>query len=136
MPPWSASAADSASRAPQPGAVKASASVKANPPSNVIRSPPIPDRRHVAQQRSAGRASVPNSASGSERRWHVVKRNESLSEIAKKELGNGRRWPEIWALNRDRIRRPDRLVAGMRLKLPPEGTSPPVEMALMGLKDA
>jgi len=51
-------------------------------------------------------------------RWRRVNPRESLSIIAQKELGNGRRWGELWKLNRGRLRRPDRLPAGIRIKIP------------------
>ncbi len=51
-------------------------------------------------------------------RWHRVKRNESLSTIARDKLGNGRRWGEIWKLNKGRLRRPNHLPKGFRIKVP------------------
>jgi nucleoid-associated protein YgaU len=96
-------------------------------PSESIGAPPRSDRRQAA--RLSGRhLRSGNSGPGANSRWHVVRQNESLSDIARKELGNGRRWPEIWTLNKDRIRRPDRLAAGMKLRLPPEA---PVQVAAM-----
>ncbi|MBN1346797.1 MAG: LysM peptidoglycan-binding domain-containing protein [Phycisphaerae bacterium] len=51
-------------------------------------------------------------------RWHRVRRNESLSVIAKERLGNGRRWREIWQLNRSSVRKPNQLRVGMLIKVP------------------
>lgn len=51
-------------------------------------------------------------------RWYRVRRNDSLSKIAKKTLGNGRRWNELWKLNKGRLRQPNRLPAGTRIKVP------------------
>jgi len=71
--------------------------------------------RQVAYRSESG--SRPSRTSG-DWRWHVVKRNESLREIARRQLGNGERWREIYSMNKDRIRTPNRLIAGMRLRVP------------------
>lgn len=54
---------------------------------------------------------------------HVVNRGETLWRIATEELGNGRRWPEIFELNRDQLARPEELRPGMVLRLP-DGLNP------------
>lgn len=46
----------------------------------------------------------------------LVMKGDSLPEIARRELGDGRRWPEIAALNR--LADPDRIAAGDELRLP------------------
>ncbi|MFH1782560.1 MAG: LysM peptidoglycan-binding domain-containing protein [Candidatus Omnitrophota bacterium] len=51
-------------------------------------------------------------------REYIVIKNDTLSKIARKELGNGLRWKEISELNKDRLKNPDRLIPGMRLRLP------------------
>jgi len=51
-------------------------------------------------------------------RWYRVKRDQSLSTIARDQLGSGRRWNEIWKLNKGRLRRPNHLPAGTRIKVP------------------
>ena len=48
---------------------------------------------------------------------YVVKPGDSLSEIASDLLGSGRRWREIYEMNRDVIKDPDNVVAGTRLKI-------------------
>jgi nucleoid-associated protein YgaU len=55
---------------------------------------------------------------GDEPRIHVVVAGESLFKIAEDELGDGSRWPEIFAANRGVIRRFDVIFPGMRLILP------------------
>lgn len=52
---------------------------------------------------------------------HAVKPGETLWEIAKEHLGDGRRWPTIWALNRHRLPNARMLHAGMMLVLPAGG---------------
>ncbi len=51
-------------------------------------------------------------------RFHVVKKGETLGDIAKEQLGSARRWPEIVKLNSSVIRDPDNVPAGVRLRLP------------------
>lgn len=56
----------------------------------------------------------------------TVRQGDSLSTIAKRELGDGNRWPAIFDLNRDRISNPNRIYPGQVLKLPglPSATAP------------
>ncbi|GAA2701889.1 hypothetical protein Apa02nite_100360 [Actinoplanes palleronii] len=49
---------------------------------------------------------------------YTVKKGDTLSGIAKAKLGNANRWPEIFALNRDVITNPDRIITGQILVLP------------------
>ena len=51
-------------------------------------------------------------------RYHVVRKGETLGDIARNELGSAKRWPEIVKLNTDTIRDPDNVPAGVRLRLP------------------
>ncbi len=53
----------------------------------------------------------------------VVVRGDSLSRLAARYLGDGDRWPEIFALNRDVVDKPDEIDVGWRLRLP-SGESP------------
>ncbi len=49
---------------------------------------------------------------------YVVKSGDTLKGIAKKMLGDGDRWEELYALNQDRISDPKRLFPGQVLALP------------------
>jgi nucleoid-associated protein YgaU len=49
---------------------------------------------------------------------YTVKAGDTLSTIAKKELGSTKRWNEIWDLNRTRLPDPAKIVVGMKLTLP------------------
>ena len=49
---------------------------------------------------------------------YVVQRGDSLSRIAKRELGDGAAWRELYHLNRSRIKDPDRIPTGLQLTLP------------------
>ena len=49
---------------------------------------------------------------------YVVQRGDSLSRIAKRELGDEAAWRELYYLNRSRIKDPDRIPTGLQLTLP------------------
>jgi nucleoid-associated protein YgaU len=51
-------------------------------------------------------------------RTYKVKRGDTLSSIADKQLGDADRWPEIFVLNRAQIRHRDRITPGQILALP------------------
>ena len=49
---------------------------------------------------------------------YTVRRGDTLSKIAERELGNANRWREIFELNRDVIDDPDKIFPGQVLVLP------------------
>ncbi|GID27781.1 LysM peptidoglycan-binding domain-containing protein [Paractinoplanes brasiliensis] len=51
-------------------------------------------------------------------RLHTVKRGDTLTAIAAAKLGNGNRWPEIFALNSAILTNPGRIIPGQVLILP------------------
>jgi nucleoid-associated protein YgaU len=51
-------------------------------------------------------------------RLYLVRRGDTLSGIAQRELGDASRWPEIFARNREVISDPDRIVPDQALILP------------------
>jgi nucleoid-associated protein YgaU len=55
---------------------------------------------------------------GAAPRTYKVKKGDTLSGIAAKQLGKADRWPEIFVLNRAKIRHRDRLTLGQVLTLP------------------
>lgn len=55
---------------------------------------------------------------------YTVKKGDSLSQIAKKTLGDMNRWREIFELNRDKLSDPNRIFPGLVLKLPGGGNKP------------
>lgn len=57
---------------------------------------------------------------------YVVQPGDTLSSIAQAELGDGGRWPQIFALNRDQISDPDLIVAGQVLRMPDPASNDPV----------
>jgi LysM repeat protein len=52
----------------------------------------------------------------------AVESGDTLERIARRFLGDGRRWTEIFELNRDRIQNPNRLMVGVSLRMPKDAT--------------
>ncbi len=59
-------------------------------------------------------------------RWYQIKKNDRYVSIARRQLGNVSRWPEIYELNKDKFPDPQRIREGVRIKLPatPAGLTP------------
>ncbi len=53
-------------------------------------------------------------------REYVIQKNDSLWKIAAKEMGDGHRWKYLYELNKDRIKNPNKLKAGMKIIIPVE----------------
>lgn len=49
---------------------------------------------------------------------YVIRPGDSLSKIAKLHFGDATRWQEIFALNQDRIKDPNRIFVGDEIRLP------------------
>jgi len=67
----------------------------------------------------------------------TVKTGDSLSAIAKRELGDASRWREIYELNKGQINNPDLIFPGQQLKMPGD-TGPAAvggQPATIGLRD-
>ncbi|MGI5214852.1 BTAD domain-containing putative transcriptional regulator [Plantactinospora sp. CA-290183] len=97
-------------------------------------SPQLTDSRAADQSVAGGRqvtGQVTLVASGQSYTC-VVKRGDTLSEIAQEWLGDANRWPEIWALNRGThfdtvggtFTSPHLIYPGWRLELPDDATPP------------
>ncbi len=52
---------------------------------------------------------------------YTVQKGDSLSKIAKHELGDANAWQKIFEANRDVLDDPDKIFPGQTLKLPPKG---------------
>ncbi len=72
----------------------------------------------IPEPRSRATATKP----GSNNAIYVVKRGDSLWRIAKNQLGDPYRWPEILRLNRSMIADPDEIDIGWRLHLPTDSS--------------
>jgi nucleoid-associated protein YgaU len=57
--------------------------------------------------------------------YHTLQEHETLSDVAAKYLGSANKWQKIYAANKDRIGNPDRVRAGVRLKIPTRATAAP-----------
>lgn len=49
---------------------------------------------------------------------YTVESGDSLIKIARKVLGDEKRWPEIFELNKDKLASPDQIQVGMKLRMP------------------
>jgi hypothetical protein len=87
---------------------KAAAPEEAAPPAVMTTAPP--PLFVMPEPRPAVSAVVPKT--------YTVVRGDTLWGIAKRFLGNGARWPEIHALNRDKVSNPNRIYPGQVLTLP------------------
>ncbi|GAA0421986.1 hypothetical protein Aca07nite_09700 [Actinoplanes capillaceus] len=63
---------------------------------------------------------------GEQPRTYKVRPGDSLSGIAREQLGNEARWPEIFVLNRATIQNPNRIFPGQVLFLPPAQPTGPI----------
>lgn len=52
--------------------------------------------------------------------YYTIKAGDSLSKLAKGHLGDGNRYMEIFNLNKDILKDPDKIMAGQKIKLPPK----------------
>jgi nucleoid-associated protein YgaU len=79
--------------------------------------PKEPSRRPAAGSRKAD-SSAEGRAATREFRWYEVRERDTLSSIAKLELGNERRFLELYRLNRDLIKNKNVIRPGLRIRLP------------------
>lgn len=56
---------------------------------------------------------------------HKVREGETLSGLARKYLGSSERFAELWEANREVVASPQRLRAGVVLRIPRGGATPP-----------
>ncbi|WP_200216810.1 BTAD domain-containing putative transcriptional regulator [Micromonospora coerulea] len=93
-------------------------------------SPPKPPAEAAAIPQQAAAQGPALIQVGSQRYVYVVERNDSLSTIAKRWLGDSGRWPEICQLNRHRhftggvLRDCDLIYPGWELRLPDDARPP------------
>ncbi len=78
---------------------------------------PAPDFSDV-QSGSSSTAPRAPAASPAKSRTVTVQEGDSLSKIAKRELGDGNKWHAIYAANRDTIKNPDLIHPGQVLTIP------------------
>lgn len=56
-------------------------------------------------------------------RTYTIEKGDTLSKIAKEQLGHASAWKQIFEANRDVLDDPDRIFPGQVIKLPPADTS-------------
>jgi len=78
--------------------------------------PDLAGKRRVGRRPSTRRPAAGPAAGGG--RWYVVRSGESLARIAKREYGVERRWKQIYAANRSRLRSENSVREGQRIFLP------------------
>jgi len=56
-------------------------------------------------------------------RTYTIEKGDTLSKIAKEQLGHASAWKQIFEANRDVLDDPDRIFPGQVIKLPPADTT-------------
>jgi nucleoid-associated protein YgaU len=52
--------------------------------------------------------------------FYTIQPGDTLSKLAKGHLGDAKRYMEIFSLNTDKLKDPDKIMAGQTIKLPPK----------------
>ena len=87
---------------------------------------PRPNRREAIRNRAAQNGSTASLAGYTGGRTYVVQEGDTLTSIARNELGKVSRWAEIYQLNRESLGKDyDYLTPGMKLAMPPRETQSP-----------
>ncbi|QDY21915.1 LysM domain-containing protein [Clostridium botulinum] len=60
----------------------------------------------------------PRPSNTNKPKTHTVSGNDTLWHISKKYLGDGNKWPQIYNLNKDKIKNPNKIYSGQVLRLP------------------
>lgn len=73
------------------------------------------ETERVAEQRRGERGGQDATSTST----YTVKSGDSLSAIAESEMGDAKRWPELYEANKDAIgKNPDLIHPGLELKIP------------------
>ena len=67
-------------------------------------------------------ATVDSTAEIVGERTYTIEKGDTLSKIAKEQLGSANAWKQIFEANRDVLDDPDRIFPGQVIKLPPAAT--------------
>lgn len=86
--------------------------VKSEPPKA---NAPKPSKTQEAKKHPNKKSAEPPSATY---RWYQVKKNDRYASIAREQLGDDGRWPELHELNKDKFPNPHSIREGVRIKLP------------------
>ncbi len=63
-------------------------------------------------------AAPPSAPAAPEEQYYVIEKGDTLWAIAKKFLGNGNRWPELFEANKEVILDPDKIFPGQKIRIP------------------
>lgn len=76
---------------------------------------PIEEGKYIQETKEEVETAVKVST-----REYTIKKGDTLWEIAEKELGKGYRWKFLYELNKDKIKNPNKLKAGVVIEIPVE----------------
>lgn len=85
------------------------------PPKEIADAKPIAEGKYIVEEQQKVESEVKVST-----REYVIQKNDSLWKIAQKELGNGNRWKYLYEQNKDVIKDPNKLKAGVTILIPVE----------------
>ena len=88
---------------------------------------PATDGQPAAQPRKVSRGqqrSGPREPGQRPWRWYQIKKHDRYAGIAREQLGDAGRWPEIHELNKGKFPDPNRIREGVRIKLPANASAP------------
>jgi nucleoid-associated protein YgaU len=73
------------------------------------------ETERVMEQRRGERGGQDSTST----RTYIVKSGDTLSDIAQSEMGDAKRWPELYEANKDAVgKNPDLIHPGLELKIP------------------
>jgi nucleoid-associated protein YgaU len=77
-----------------------------------------PGKADFSDVEGGSSSTAPTSKPVETQRTITVKAGDSLSKIAKRELGDANAWRKIFEANTDILKDPDKIYPGQKLKLP------------------
>ncbi len=85
------------------------------PPREMADAKPLEEGKYIVEEQQKVESEIKVST-----RDYVIQKNDSLWKIAQKELGNGNRWKYLYELNKNAIKDPNKLKAGVTIIIPVE----------------
>jgi outer membrane protein OmpA-like peptidoglycan-associated protein len=85
------------------------------PPRDVADAKPLEEGKYIVEEQQKDESELKVST-----REYVIRKNDSLWKIAQRELGNGNRWKYLYEQNKDVIKDPNKLKAGVTILIPVE----------------
>jgi nucleoid-associated protein YgaU len=68
----------------------------------------------------AAKAAAEAARAAPEEQYYVIEKGDTLWAIARKFLGDGNRYPEVFEANREVIIDPDKIFPGQKIRIPPK----------------